>query len=172
MFQNNARRWVLLVAIMIGSGGCISLQAANTPGPVDDQFIHLGMHRSEAEDILNAQAHEIAFGSGTFVQYRYEDHETYPWRVALYAPFGPADIIFAPIEALFQRAGQRWATGLYDREGRLVHFVSVDAGGNSVVEVGGASEPLRVIRRHTFLDAVLGPRYESTNNEGKYDEEI
>ena len=151
------RQTLIVIAFALVTQGCTSIASTLTPPPVDDQFIELGMERSEVESILNANEAELQFHGGTLVEYRYEDQDLWEDRTVLYAATGPADLFFAPLEWLLQRGNQRFARAIFDIEDHLVHFVVSYLDGEPAIELGGSRESLEPKpRSHTFLAAVLG----------------
>lgn len=154
-------RWLPLLAalLLISQSGCMTVYSTTVPMAVADEDLALGMDRSDVEEIINAQSLATEFAGGSLVQYRYEDFEATRLRTALYFIGGPLDLAFGLIELPIHFASQRWATGLYDLNDRLVHFVSQNAVGQRVIELGDSPDELKPTpRRHTFMDAVLGQR--------------
>lgn len=151
---------MLLLAILclIGSTGCITVWAANSPPSVPDERIQLGMGHDQVEQLLRVQCPAKAFEHGTHSQCHYEDQSDSKVRAAFYFVAGPADLIFYPIERMIQNARKRWSSAVYDGADELIYFHSVDEDGETIIELGGLDTPLVITRHHTFLDAVLGPR--------------
>ena len=40
------------IVLVVLSSGCASWVALNQPGPTDDEFVTVGMHRAEVESVL------------------------------------------------------------------------------------------------------------------------
>jgi hypothetical protein len=152
-------RWASLALVMFPLVGCVSIHASIKMPQVADEGIVLGMEREDVDSVLRATSYTTQFGEGQLVEYRYEDSDASPYRSAIYFPFGPFDVIFAPVEYWIHRSAQRWANGIYNVDGELVYFVSNDADGDAVIQLGGPPEPLEPKpRMFTAWDAIRGPR--------------
>lgn len=161
---------ITLLVLALTLTGCMSIRAAIPLPQVDDESLTLGMERTDVESVLRAFSYETEFVGGQLIEYRYEDSNAWPYRAAIYFPFGPADLIFAPIEYWIHRSAQRWASGLYDIDGRLVYFVVKNASGNLVMQLGGSYDSLAPkARSHTVWDAIRGPVYNPKGNDDEDD---
>jgi len=127
-------RWIVaaLVALLLSQSGCAMLSATVKadrwqPSPVDEDAIAAGQSRAEVESILGVKGAPIPDVEGAY-SYRYEETDASPHRNMIYALievptlWTVGTLIAVPIETSIQRAGQRWATAIYDANGRLVLF--------------------------------------------------
>lgn len=120
----------LLAALGLSSTGCATYTAVKIPGPVADESIQLGQHRSEVEATLRAPImNEYKDGGITTARYQYKDgpHQASKGRVVLYIAGDVftaflSELIFWPIEAYASKQTDRIATAQYDSDNKLVGF--------------------------------------------------
>jgi|GEM_PF-4704690 len=88
------------------SSGCASWVALNQPGPTDDEFVTVGMHRAEVESVLRTGGSAYDEPNGhTRVRYQYSDgvHLGSKARILLYLAgdfftLFLSELIFWPLE--------------------------------------------------------------------------
>lgn len=131
-------------ALMTAPSGCATYTAVRIPGPVADETIGIGSHRSDVEVVLKRSPTDVyREGDGTIARYQYQDGppEASKGRVILYLAGDVftlflSELIFWPIEAYASGQTQRIATAHYDPDNVLVAW-SVDRGnGERLIGLG------------------------------------
>jgi hypothetical protein len=139
---------VLLIAIPV-QVGCATYTAVKIPGPVADESIELGQHRSDVELTLKgATSSEYREGDGTTAIYRYKDGppQASKGRVVLYIAGDVftvflSELIFWPIEAYASGRTDRVAAASYDAENNLVSWAVDRPGGERLISLGSPPPP-------------------------------
>lgn len=123
------------------------------PGPVPDESISLGTHRSEVEVALRAApANEYSEAWGSTVIYKFKDGppQASKARVVIYIAGDVlllflSELVFWPIEVYASNRTERIATAHYDTNNDLVGFNVNRKGGELLIALGekpeGAAEP-------------------------------
>jgi hypothetical protein len=122
---------ILGILLILCTPGCASWVAMNQPGPTEDEFVQVGMHRAEVEQILRTGGNSYAEpDEHTRVRYQYSDgaHQGSKARILVYLAADLftlflSEIIFWPIELAVQQDSERTAEAEYGESNRLDHFV-------------------------------------------------
>ena len=131
----------LAVLVLWSQAGCASVVAMGMPGPVADEEVEVGMHRSEVEALLGT-APSSTYQEGALTKTRYEYSDGPPqWtkaRTLLYVAgdfftLFLSEIIFWPIEVYAEGRIARIGTADYDDGNRLRGFVVTRADGERVL---------------------------------------
>jgi len=132
---------LFLTSIVSQGLGCATYVALKQPGPVPDEGIYLGMHRSDVAGnlgVIGSSYDEPA--DFVRVRYKYLDgaHEASKGRVVLYLAGDVftlflTEIIFWPIELAVASDYQRTAEALFDPDNRLTHFRSMKTGNRKLL---------------------------------------
>ncbi len=138
------------LAAAIGSSGCATVVALDIPGPVFDNQISLGMHRSEVEVVLkHAKRSEFPEPPGTTVRYDYGNgpHQASKGRIVLYLAGDVftlflSELVFWPIELYAKGRTERVATAYYDASNRLGMLTIARPGGQDVFVAMGERPPI------------------------------
>lgn len=137
-------RRVVSVLLLPLFTGCATYTAVKIPGPVADDKITIGEHRSAVELALRAPiVNEYQDASGTTARYQYKNgpHEASKGRVVLYIAADVftaflSELIFWPIEAYASKQTERIATAQYDNENMLIGFAVDRPGGERLITIG------------------------------------
>jgi hypothetical protein len=136
-------------SIAIFQVGCATYTAVRIPGPVPDERVALGAHRSDVEVLLKAPpANEYKEGDGTIARYQYKDgpHQASKGRVVLYIAGDVftlflSELIFWPIEAYASKQTERIATAHYDGANQLESWAVDRPGGERLISLGDPAPP-------------------------------
>jgi len=142
--RNRNRRRIISVLLLPLFTGCATYVAVKIPGPVDDDKIAIGEHRSAVELALRAPiVNEYHDAIGTTARYQYKNgpHEASKGRVVLYIAADVftaflSELIFWPIEAYASKQTERIATAQYDNDNKLVGFAVDRQGGERLITLG------------------------------------
>lgn len=143
----------LALLALWSQAGCASVVAMGMSGPVADEEVEVGMHRSEVEARLGTSP-SSSYEEGALSRTRYEYSDGPPqWtkaRTLLYVAgdfftLFLSEIIFWPIEVYAEGRIERVATADYDEGNRLRGFVVTRPDGEVVLpkddpEVAESSE--------------------------------
>ena len=129
--------------------GCATYTAVKMPGPVADESIALGEHRSDVERILNASSsNSYQDGDGATAIYRYKDGppQAAKGRVVLYIAGDVftvflSELIFWPIEAYASGRTDRVATASYDHDNVLLRWAVDRPNGERLISLGDPPSP-------------------------------
>lgn len=141
---NTLCRRIIPILLLPLAVGCATYTAVKIPGPVDDEKIAIGEHRSQVEVILRAPiVNEYHDADGTTARYQYKDgpHQASKGRVVLYIAGDVftaflSELIFWPIEAYASKQTERVATAQYDNENVLTGFAVDRPGGERLMTLG------------------------------------
>lgn len=135
---------ILGMVALLSSLGCASIVAMQISGPVEDQSISPGMHRSEVESILGeAKRNEYPESPGSMVRFDYGNgpHQASKARILVYIAgdiftLFLTEFVFWPIELYAKSRSKRVATGYFDPQNILRMWTIARPGGEVIVQLG------------------------------------
>ena len=144
MAQARCLALISCCALLTAQVGCATYTAVKIPGPVHDENIAIGMHRSDVEALLAVSAvSEYDDPGGRKVRYEYSDgpHQASKGRVLIYIAgdvftFFLSELIFWPIEAYATNRVKRVGTAYYDDDDMVLMWTVNRLNGEQLSSIG------------------------------------